>query len=191
MEQVAKSSFTRPSRNCIIAAARPRVRVQTSKIRLGRQHIIPRLNKTFPVKTGDAAQPQGLRNRRLHAPCAVQQQEAATVDPTTSGSTAEDTFLIDTPQLRQLAESKGSQLFDGASVASMSQLANTLRTSLEFGLITDDKDLQERAAVFGSNTLPAKEEVWFSKEAVTAWSFVCVLTASWTMSFGTVSGLQT
>lgn len=41
----------------------------------------------------------------------------------------------------------------------MFQLANALRTSLEFGLVTDAEDLEKRAAIFGSNTLPSKEEV--------------------------------
>ena len=173
MEQVAKSSFARASRTCIVAAGRPRVGCQASKLHLGRQRIFPRLDHNFPVKAGVTVQRQGLLSRRLHAPRAVRQQEAATADVTSVKSKAEDNFLIDSPQLRQLAQSKGSQLFDGTSVTSVSQLANALRTSLEFGLITDDKDLQERAAVFGSNTLPAKQEVRLSKYVETG-----VLTAN-------------
>lgn len=76
-----------------------------------------------------------------------------------STKTAGDDFLIDQSQLRQLAQQKDSPLFESASVANVFQLANALRTSLEFGLVTDTKDLERRAAMFGCNTLPAKEEV--------------------------------
>ena len=92
----------------------------------------------------------------LHA---VQQQQAQETQVSLSDADSADEYLIDQAQLRKLAQSRDTQLFDGTNVANVGQLANALRTSLEFGLVTDPEDLQRRAAYFGSNTLPVKQEV--------------------------------
>lgn len=101
---------------------------------------------------------RSLLKRTVHTLSAVQQQEAATKDLPSSSSVGGD-FQINQGQLRQLAQTKDSPLFEGASFANVFQLANALRISLKFGLVTDAEDLERRAAIFGSNTLPSKEEV--------------------------------
>jgi hypothetical protein len=96
------------------------------------------------------------RSQALHA---VQQQEAPASQPTSIDASRDADFLIDQAQLQKLAQSRGTHLFDGSTVANVFQLASALRTSLEFGLVTDASDLEKRAASFGSNTLPVKQEV--------------------------------
>ncbi|KAL0021452.1 hypothetical protein WJX79_002597 [Trebouxia sp. C0005] len=58
-------------------------------------------------------------------------------------------------------------------------------TSLEFGLVTDASDLEKRAASFGSNTLPVKQETSFLelvKDALSDFT-VLILLASGVISF--------
>ena len=96
------------------------------------------------------------RSQALHA---VQQQEAPASYSTSSDASSHADFLTDQAQLQKLAQGRGSHLFDGSTVANVFQLASALRTSLELGLVTDASDLEKRAASFGSNTLPVKQEV--------------------------------
>jgi hypothetical protein len=96
------------------------------------------------------------RSQALHA---IQQQEAPASHSTPVDASSDADFLIDQAQLQKVAQSRGTHLFDGSTVANVFQLATALRTSLEFGLVTDASDLEKRAASFGSNTLPVKQEV--------------------------------
>ncbi len=96
------------------------------------------------------------RSQALHA---LQQQEAPASQSTSIDASRNPDFLMDQAQLQKLAQSRGTHLFDGSTVANVFQLANALRTSLEFGLVTDASDSEKRAASFGSNTLPVKQEV--------------------------------
>ena len=97
--------------------------------------------------------------RRSPALHAVQQDEAPTAHPDHTDPNADAGFLVDGAQLRELAQSKDSQLFDSSTFKNVFQLANALRVSLDCGLVTDASDMEKRAAAFGSNTLPAKQEV--------------------------------
>lgn len=114
----------------------------------------------FPACTRSARLQQRQQavpiRQALHA---VQQQEAPASHSTCCDASSDPDFLIDQAQLQKLAQSRGTHLFDGSTVANVFQLASVLRTSLEFGLVTDASDLEKRAASFGSNTLPVKQEV--------------------------------
>lgn len=158
MEQVAKSSIAQSTRRCFQGSRRPRIGVQAIRPPARRQHGASERQRVLPAPSRAALDRRNLLQRPVSAPSAVQ-QEAAPTDVSTTVSPANDDFLINQGQLRQLAQTKDSPLFEGASIANVFQLANALRTSLEFGLVTDAEDLQDRAAVFGSNTLPSKEEV--------------------------------
>ena len=159
MEQLAVSRVSRTFGSCSSALSHPRLggRAQGARrlcIRKQRVIIERDAGRATPASAANS-----LHNRRLAAPAAVQQKEAVTTNSAPAESPAEDDFQINQTQLRQIAQSKGSHLFDGARVASVFQLAAALRTSLELGLAVDDADFKSRAAVFGSNTLPQKEEV--------------------------------
>ncbi len=132
------SPFTRPVRAHVPVTSRQRISACT---------------RSTPLQQFQQATP---RSRALHA---VQQQEAPTSQSASVDGPSNADFLIDQAQLQKLAQSRGTHLFDGSTVASVFQLANALRTSLEFGLVTDALGLEKRAASFGSNTLPVKQEV--------------------------------
>ncbi|KAL3161892.1 hypothetical protein ABBQ38_008979 [Trebouxia sp. C0009 RCD-2024] len=162
MEQVAKSSMSQSTRRCFQGARRPRIGVQAIRLPARRQHGVSERQRILPAPSRAALDRRNLLQRTVSAPSAVQQEAAPTAVSTTV-TPADDDFLINQGQLCQLAQTKDSPLFEGASVANVFQLANALRTSLEFGLVTDATDLQIRATVFGSNTLPSKEETSFAE----------------------------
>ena len=158
MEQVAKSRFRQGTR-CYVKSSRcSRTSIHAARMPSQQQRSASERQRRIPAPYQAASSHRSLPSRTVHIPSAIQQQEAAATDMS-STKTAGDDFLIDQSQLRQLAQQKDSPLFESASVANVFQLANALRTSLEFGLVTDTKDLERRAAMFGCNTLPAKEEV--------------------------------
>lgn len=158
MEQVAKSRFSQTTRTCFQASTRPRTGVQVIRMPARKQHIISERQRLLPAPSQTALDRRSSLQRTVYTPSAVQQQEAAPADLSTTTPTNDD-FQINQSQLQALAQRKDSPLFEGASVANVFQLANALRTSLEFGLVTDAQDLENRAAVFGCNTLPSKAEV--------------------------------
>ncbi|DBA89907.1 TPA: hypothetical protein ACH3X2_004399 [Trebouxia sp. C0005] len=140
----------------------------------------------FPACTRSARLQQRQQavpiRQALHA---VQQQEAPASHSTCCDASSDPDFLIDQAQLQKLAQSRGTHLFDGSTVANVFQLASVLRTSLEFGLVTDASDLEKRAASFGSNTLPVKQETSFLelvKDALSDFT-VLILLASGVISF--------
>ena len=155
---MAKARFTHSTRSHVHGSKSPRTGVHAARLPSQQQHGALERQRFFPVSYQAASSHRSSLNRTVYIPSAVQQQEAATTD-LSSAKTAGDDFLIDQSQLRQLAQTKDSLLFEGASIANVFQLANALRTSLEFGLVTDAQDLERRAAVFGCNTLPSREEV--------------------------------
>ena len=132
------SSFGRPARAPVPAIPRQRILACTRSTRLQQLQQATR------------------RSQALHA---VQQQEAPASQSTSVDNSSDPDFLIDQAQLQKLAQSRGTHLFGGSTVANVFQLASALRTSLEVGLVTDASDLGKRAASFGSNTLPVKQEV--------------------------------
>lgn len=150
--------MSQSTRRCFQGARRPRIGVQAIRLPARRQHGVSERQRILPAPSRAALDRRNLLQRTVSAPSAVQQEAAPTAVSTTV-TPADDDFLINQGQLCQLAQTKDSPLFEGASVANVFQLANALRTSLEFGLVTDATDLQIRATVFGSNTLPSKEEV--------------------------------
>lgn len=120
-------------------------------------HVIPRQRISACIRSTRLQLQQATsRSQALHA---VQQQEAPASPSTSIDASSDPDFLIDQAQLQNLGQSRGTDLFDGSTVANVFQLANALRTSLEFGLVTDASDLEKRAASFGSNTLPVRQEV--------------------------------
>ena len=156
MEQVAASRFYQSTRGCVHSSRRPRTSVHAARLPSQKQHNVSERQTLFPPS--HQSRHKSLLKRTFHTLSAVQEQEAATQDLSSSTSAGDD-FQINQGQLRQLAQTKDSALFEGASITNVFQLANALRTSLEFGLVTDAQDLERRATTFGSNTLPSKEEV--------------------------------
>ena len=158
MEQVAKSGFRQSTRSYVHSSRRPGTGIHAARLPLQKQHRASERQRLSPALYQVASSHRSLLNRTGYKPSAVQQQEAATTDLSSTKSAGDD-FLLEQSQLQQLAQKKDSPLFESASVANVFQLANALRTSLDFGLVTDTEDLERRAAVFGCNTLPSKEEV--------------------------------
>lgn len=157
---MAKSWFRQGTRGYVPGSRRPGTGVHAARLPLQKQHWASTRHRLLPAPQVNQAASghRNLLNRTAYTPSAVQQQAAATTDLSSTGAACDD-FLIEQSQLRQLAQKKDAPLFESASVANTFQLANALRTSLEFGLVTDAQDLERRAAVFGCNTLPSKEEV--------------------------------
>ena len=158
MEQVVASSFSQSTRNYVQGSRRSRIGVPAVPLPSLKHHSMAERQRLLTAPSQAATNRKNLLKRSTHTTSAVQQQVAAPTDVSATNSDNED-FLISQGQLRQLAETKDAPLFEGASFANVFQLANALRTSLEFGLVTDAQDLKNRAAVFGCNTLPSKEEV--------------------------------
>lgn len=161
MNRMAKLSCSRS--NPVALCARRHIHGvshHTLTCRLARPHT-SLLTTEWTPKAGRPPQSKRTEHpKRQHSLLyAVQQQQETASEAALTASHTDSDFLIDQPQLQKLAQSKGSQLFAGATVANVLQLANALRTSLDFGLVTDVTELQKRAAQFGSNTLPAKQEV--------------------------------
>ena len=103
--------------------------------------------------------PSIARGRAFSRTRAVQQTDSPQATATEQHIQTNSEFGISSSQLQHLAENRGVEVFENSAVNSVYQLAQSLRVSLEFGLVTDASELEARRAAFGSNTLPEKEEV--------------------------------
>ena len=115
-----------------------RPRLCARRIRIGLTPVSPRLSSATPaLQQRDSLQSATRQPQQVH----------------------DSDFDISLKQLQRLAGSRGSYLFEDSEYNNTSQLAETLRVSLEFGLVNDASDLAARRDAFGSNRLPDKEEV--------------------------------
>ena len=158
MDQVVNLNYVRCHRSCLLARHSTHVvsNCQALSCRV-RRHA----TNMQPKHSATAFYPPQLRysNSRSPALHAVKQHDAQTSVSVPAGPSRDAHFGVDQAQLQKLAQSKGTKMFDGATFANVFQLATALKTSLDSGLIADAEDLEARAAIFGANTLPAKQEV--------------------------------
>lgn len=100
---------------------------------------------------------------------AVQQRDSVTVSGEQHSSHSASGFGISLEHLQKLAGSRGTYIYENSELNSLFQLAESLRVSLEFGLVNDASDLEARRAAFGGNRLPDKAEVsWPAPSALEA-----------------------
>ena len=97
--------------------------------------------------------------RLLSALPALQQRDSSPPASQQQRPSGESDFSISLDQLRTLAGNKGTNLFENSQFSSLFQLTESLRVSVEFGLVNDASDLEARKAAFGANKLPDKAEV--------------------------------
>lgn len=129
--------FTR-SHAASSSCLRPRQpEVPRLQLRTASAPVHPRLSSAIPAL-----------QQRHSSPPASQQQSAP----------GESDFSISLDQMRTLAGNKGTNLFENSEFNSLFQLTESLRVSVEFGLVNDASDLNARKAAFGANKLPDKAE---------------------------------
>lgn len=148
-----------------VQGARPTVRGKSAAQPLGRKRARPatsacQLRSEPHIRSSSFR--LGSRHVSLHSPfvtSALQQREST--DPATQEEHGANNsaFGISLDQLQQLAGSKGGSLYENSEFNSIFQLAESLRVSLDFGLVNDASDLDARRVTFGGNRLPDKPEV--------------------------------